>query len=112
MLRPNEEYLSTNWLEFTGATSRDGQISAVRSCLERKFRRLPTTGQFAVLQVGMAIHHVLAVSQCELSAHHEGTRDDPSHAGLYGFPHESSPDHQLVADLLARMATELHPTVP
>jgi hypothetical protein len=107
MLRGDESYLSVNWLESTGATSRAQQIVIVRQHLTAKGMKLPANGRFAVLHLQTAFDHVQSRTpdSRRLTAHHEpDLPHDPSHSGIYGFTYSDD----LIADLLAEAVHEIH----
>jgi hypothetical protein len=107
MLRADENYLSVNWLESTGATSRAQQLAVVRQHLTNKGMKLPAKGRLAVLHVQAACNHVKsrAPDSRRLTAHHEpDPPHDPSHSGIYGYAH----DDDLIADLLAEGVHEIY----
>jgi hypothetical protein len=107
MLRSDERYLSGNWLEFTGKSSRAEQLAVVRRHLINKDLTLPATGRLAILHLQTVFDHVRSKSldARELTAHHQPLLpDDPSHAGIYGYTVE---DH-LIADLIAEAVQESH----
>jgi hypothetical protein len=106
MLRRTDEYLSTNWLECTGASSKADQLTAIRQHLAKKLTVKPS-GRLAVLHLQTMIDHVLSGTPDArtLAAHHEPILPtDPSHSGIYGYTAED----QLVADLIAQVVQEVH----
>lgn len=107
MLRPNEPYLSVNWLESTGALGRDQQLAVVRRNLTDKGVGLPAKGRLAVLHLRTVFDHVRSETpdSRNLTAHHEPEPPhDPSHAGIYGYGDEDD----LTADLIAEAVQETH----
>jgi hypothetical protein len=108
MLRPppKDLYLSTNWLESTGASSRTEQLKIIRRHLTDKGMTLPANGRLAVLHLQTMIHYVRANAPDgrTLFAHHEPEPSDPSHSGIYGY----TADDQLIADLIAQVVHEVH----
>ena len=107
MPKPHETYLSTNWLECTGASSRADQLAIIRQHLTNKGMTLPASGGLAVLHLRTMIDHVRseAPDARTLAAHHEPILPaDPSHSGLYGY----TADDQLIADLVAQVVQEVH----
>lgn len=107
MLRPADEYLSTNWLECTGAQSRADQLAIVREHLTNKGRKLTALGRLAVLHLQTVFDYVRssAPDARVLSAHHEPILPpDPSHTGIYGY----TTDDELIADLIAQVVQEVH----
>lgn len=107
MLRPaKDKYLSTNWLECTGARTRSDQLVVIRQHLIDKGRKLTTNGRLAVLHLQTMIDHVRSHSldARTITAHHEREPADPSHAGIYGYAAEDD----LIADLIAETVAEVH----
>lgn len=105
MLRSDEPYLSVNWLEHTGASSRVDQLKIVRTHLTKKGMNLPEKGRLAVLHLQTVFDHVEteAPDSRRLTAHHEPQLPhDPSHSGIYGY----SAEDQLIADLIANAVHE------
>jgi hypothetical protein len=106
MPRREEPYLSTNWLEYTGARSRADQLTVVRQNLTDKGRKLSANGRLAVLRLETVIDHVRSSTPDArtITAHHEPERADPTHSGIYGY----TADDQLIADLIAQVVQEVH----
>ena len=107
MLRPEESYLSVNWLECTGATSQPQQLAIVRQHLTNKGIKLSAKGRLAVLHLQTVFDYVQSETPDSrgLIAHHEPIRPhDPSHSGIYGYAH----DDDLIADLIAKSVQEVH----
>jgi hypothetical protein len=104
MLRPGEEFLSVNWLEYFDVPDRRAQITQVRRVLTLTRQ---TTAKIAVLNVGGILDHVHRNSDRVLAVLHEPEQDDPSHSGIhgYGYGHE----YDLVADLIAEEVRETYP---
>ena len=103
---PHDEYLSTNWLECTGAPSRADQLAIVRQHLTNKEMRLAASGRLAVLHLQTVIDHVRSGTPDArtLAAHHEPILpSDPSHSGIYGY----TADDHLIADLIAQVFQEV-----
>ena len=107
MLKPDETYLSTNWMECTEATSRADQLTIIRQHLTNKDIKLTANGRLAVLHLQAVIDHVRlnAPDARTLVAHHEPILPhDPSHSGIYGY----TANDQLIADLIAQVVQEVH----
>jgi hypothetical protein len=107
MPKPDQPYLSTSWLECTGASSRADQLTVIRQHLTNKGMNLPTNGFLAVLHLQTVIDYVRssAPDAQTLAAHHEPILpSDPSHSGIYGY----TADDQLIADLIAQVVQEVH----
>ncbi len=104
-LRPGEEALSVNWLEYLGQEGAE-QIEALRAVYESKFR-VGKTARIAKLSVGKMIEHVRTESPDSrvLKVLHETDLPiDPSHSGVHNIPEE----HDLIADLIAEVVLETY----
>jgi hypothetical protein len=107
MLRPTDVYLSTNWLEYTGASSREAQLAIIRQHLTNKGMKLSVHGRLAVLHLRTVIDYVRssAPNARTITAHHEPILpSDPSHSGIYGY----TADDDLIADLIAQVVLEVY----
>ncbi len=107
-LRPNEKFLSVNWLEYFSRDDRNGQIEKVLSDVNRA-QKTGKTSKLALFDLAKAISFVSSATDgaIQLSATHEPI-DDPlneSHAGLRGY----LVDNVLVENALAEIVVE---TVP
>lgn len=100
-----ETYLSVNWLEYLSQGHISQQITAVRRVFKQKFTRVPTTAQFAVLNVGRSQDHVADAAGHQLETLHEPEADDDSHSGIFGI----AADDEFIAELLLEVVTSLHP---
>jgi hypothetical protein len=109
MLRAgNDDYLSVNWLESTGAASQTEQLSIVRQQFLAKGRTLAPTAVFAILNVGHTVSEVQSKTEDHrrLTVNHEpDVPHDPSHSGIYGY---TATDH-LIADLIAQTVLAVEP---
>jgi hypothetical protein len=104
--RSADQYLSTNWLECTGAPSRADQLAIIREHLTNKGRKLTSHGRLAVPHLQTVIDYVRtnAPDARRLTARHEPEPSDPSHSGIYGY----TADDHLIADLIAQVVQEVH----
>ena len=82
-LKPNDDYLSVNWLDYFG--DHDIEIERVREAFHRKGYRLRKNGRFAEISVGAAIAAVAEVVGRPGWVEHLPEDDDESHAGLHGY---------------------------
>jgi hypothetical protein len=107
MLRPEEEYLSVNWLEILNCSCRDSEINGLRQLYSRKFLSVGAGARITVLNVGEICEKVRTVSpdNRELKVLHkpELLADDPSlkvddlsHSGIYNL----NEDNHLIAELI------------
>jgi len=109
-LKPGEEYLSVNWLEFFGDSNRASQIDKIRSVFVEKGYSLGAKARFTVLNVGEAREYVKkeCPNNTSISFAHEPTEDDPSHCGILDT---ALNDEFIIAELLAEL-TDLESTFP
>ena len=113
MLRPGEEYLSANWLEYFHDSDRAVQIAGVRQALAGKGFQLRRNARLAVLNTGDAI----AASRNSLGiplqfvALAEAT--DPSHTAIY-YGDDPQNHSAAVAALLAVLVppSRMYPAQP
>ena len=80
LLRPTEDHLSTNWLEYFGAATRDDAIRCVQAVLAHQGFRLRPNGRFGVLNVGSAKK---STSELGVEILHRPVSNDQSHVGIY-----------------------------
>lgn len=106
-LRPQDAYLSVNWLEFLHLPSRNREISEIRRVLASKLS-VAASALIAVLKVEEVRAHVRQESpdNRDLRVLHEPDEehDDPSHAGIFNL----RPEDDLVAELIAEKVRETH----
>lgn len=108
MPKPEEPYLSVNWLEKTGANCRSEQLDLIRHFAAAGGLTLRASGKFAVLALSTTLAWVQEQASRRLSVCHEPIgQTDPTHCGIYGY----SPEDQMVADLLALKVSEVHPAL-
>ena len=106
MLRQIEQYLSVNWLEELNRPDRASEVRELQDLYGRKFKGVGAGARIAVLNVGILRAQVENKSSGgRLRILHEPEDFDPSHAGIYGIPH----DDDLVAELIAQVVLESHP---
>ena len=85
ILREQEAYLSTNWLEHFHPADRSVQLAGVRQTLRDKGFRVARAGHFVALNVGDAIDHCRQQLSMEIRFVRLGEPHDPSHTGIYGL---------------------------
>ena len=96
-IRHGEDYLSVNWLEYFD--SRPGvAIYEVREALIGKAFQLRQGGRFAVLNVGVVKTAVKRHLGRSLHINHLPSKDDPSHAGVFGY---AEVDFMVAAEMRA-----------
>ena len=84
-LRPNEEYLSANWLEYFHDSDRPAQLAGVRQALAGKGFRMSRAARFAVLNVAGAVSRCQELLDTPIRFVALGDTRDPSHTGIYGY---------------------------
>ena len=109
MLRPGEEYLSTNWLEHFHATDRPAQLDGVRQALAGKGFRMSRAARFAVLNVGAAADMCRDLLDAPIRFIALGEPQDPSHTGIYGYTAHNTAVAAALAGAVASNA--LHPAI-
>ncbi len=85
VLRPNEAYLSTNWLEHCHESNRSIQVSGVHRALTGKGFRITSSGAFAVLNAGATAAACREERSLAIRLIRLGESRDPSHTGIYGY---------------------------
>mgnify|MGYP005994149741 CR=1 FL=1 len=110
-LRPNEEYLSVNWLEFYNNDDRIKQIEKVVADVNRA-KKTGSTSKLALFNMSTAIAAVKAITKhaIQLSATHEpiSVPSNQSHAGLHGY----LLDNATVENVLAEIVDDVVPARP
>lgn len=108
-LRPDEDHLSVNWLQYFAAPDLDAAVARVREVFRDKGYRLRPNGRFAVLGVGAALTAVAEAVGGRGRVEHLPLEDDESHAGLFGY---SADDLMVAVELRALIRREhVHPAV-
>ena len=103
MLREDEESLSVNWLEFLNCSSRETEITEIRTIYSKKLN-IAARARLAILNVGEIRNKVLTESPDgrNLEVLHEPSKDDPSHSGIYNLKQ----DNELIAELILETVRE------
>lgn len=83
-LRPAEDHLSVNWLQYLDADLGIA-VERVQEVFHRKGYRLRRNGKFAVVGVGPALSAVAEAIGQRGRIKHLPLEDDESHAGLFGY---------------------------
>ena len=114
LLRPNEEYISTNWLEHFHPSHRPTQLAGVRQTLVDKGRDVRASASFAVVNVGASVTRCRDKLNVDLGFTVLGESNDPSHTGIYGILPLDDEVKELVSTLLAASVSpsEVYPAVP
>ena len=97
MLREGEESLSVNWLEFLNCSSRESEITKIRTIYSETFT-VGARARIAILNVGEVRKKVLTESPDgrNLEVLHDPLMNDPSHSGIYNLKQ----DDELIAELI------------
>lgn len=103
-LKPDEKFLSVNWLEYFDTQDQQAQITQVRQVIRLK---LGAKAKFAVLNVAKVVDYVKenGPDNRVLAVLHEPEEDNPSHSGIHGY----RPEDDWVADLIAEVIEEICP---
>lgn len=107
-IRPGEEYLSANWLEYFHEADRPSQIAGVRQALTDKGFRVSRNAYFAVLNAGASVTMCRVTLNLEIQFIALGELHDPSHTGIFGYTMQ---DNDSIAALLAQLVNpdEVYP---
>jgi len=84
-LRKKETYLSVNWLEYYGKSDFVKSIDLVRQAFLKKRYRPSTSGKFVFLKISKVKSVIVSLSSRSFKIEHIPTRNDLSHAGIYGY---------------------------
>ncbi len=97
MLREDEESLSVNWLEFLNCSSRESEITKIRTIYSETFT-VGARARIAILNVGEVRKKVLTESPDgrNLEVLHDPLINDLSHSGIYNLKQ----DDELIAELI------------
>jgi len=102
MLRPEEEYLSVNWLEYLNCSNRESEIQGVLAAYSAKQFKPKASSKIAVLNVGKVRQAVRLESSDGRNLrilHKPSLPYDPSHSGV----HNISPDNELIAEIIVQL---------
>ena len=108
LLKPEEEGLSVNWLEFLNCSCREDEIRKIRQIYSRKFRRVSKASRIAVLNIEKMCNTVFEQSQDHrrIVVHHQPEPPiDLSHSEVFNLRE----DNLLIAELILRTVQENHP---
>ena len=106
MLREDEESLSVNWLEFLHCSSRESEITKIRTIYSETFT-VGARARIAILNVGEVRKKILTESPDgrNLEVLHDPLMTDPSHSGIYNLKQE---DDLMIAELILETVRESH----
>ena len=106
LLRPEDHYLSVDWLEFFGYSDRIEQIEELRNAYTLRLNRVGAKSTIAVLNVGEVCDIVKNESDDArvLEILHEPLENSPSHSGIYNLRH----DDELIAELILETVCETY----
>ena len=108
-LRPGEDHLSVNWIEYFGVPDVAAAMHLVRGAFHDKTYRLRPGGRFAVFRCGAAKIAVGDRTGSPLSIEQRPLADDPSHAGVSGYGVD---DFEVAVELAAIVRRQdVHPAV-
>lgn len=104
MLKPDEESLSVNWLEFLDCSNRKSEITKIRTIYSETFTTVGARAKIAILNVGEVRKKVLTESPDgrNLEVRHDPLVNDPSHSGIYKLKQ----DDELIAELILETVCE------
>jgi hypothetical protein len=101
-LRPKENALSVNWLEYLGLEDRNLEIQEIRKVFVAKGWNLRPEARFTVLNVGETKAHVRQESDDNRVLpilHHPSLKDD-SHSRIYNVPRDDPAIGDMIAELI------------
>lgn len=107
-LRPGEDHLSVNWLEYFGKPSLEMAVDGIRQVFREKGYQVAKRGRFAVLNVraakeaGARGNRLLAIDRLP-------TPEDPSHAGISGYENSNLTVRLALAQLVTLQ--DVYPTL-
>lgn len=109
-LRPEEESLSVNWLEFFKLSNREKEITKIQGVYKRKLNRVSSNARIAVVNVGNARNKVLLESEDRRSLEfkRDPLKEDPSHSGIYNL----KPDDEMIAELILSVINQEYHVYP
>ena len=108
-MKPGEEYLSVNWIEYFDTPDPGAAVERVREAFRFKRYRVRRNGRFAVVNVGAALTAVAEAVGRRGRVDHIPLDDDESHAGLFGY---GADDLAVAVELRALIRPEhVHPAV-
>ena len=99
-LRPQDQYLSVNWLEYWRLSDLGMALDRIRGEFDL---RVSESGRFAVLNVSEVKAAVEKVTQRRPSITHQPTATMDSHAAVFGF---FASDFEVAAELAEIVAAE------
>ena len=109
LLRPTEDHLSVNWLEYFALNDLGAAVERVRVAFHRKGYQVRPNGRFAILGVGPANAAVEGIIGRHGRVVHLPFEDDQSHAGIFGY---TADDFGVAVALRALVRREdVHPAV-
>lgn len=108
-LRPDEDALSVNWLEYFELEDWEAEIQEVRKVFTEKGRLLQAKAKFAILAVGTTKEYIQQESDDDrvLSILHDPLPDDNSHTGIFNLPKDNPAIGDMIAELIKKEA--IHP---
>ena len=108
-LRPGEDHLSVNWLEYFAAPDVATAVHLVQGAFHDKAYRLRPGGRFAVFPCGAAKIAVGDGTGRPVRIEHLPLAEDPSHAGVFGY---ASDDFEVAVELAALIGRrDVYPAV-
>ena len=106
MLKMGQDNLSVDWLEYLNCSTRGNEITEIRHIYSKKFHRVSTHAQIAVLNVGQMREKVRKESpdRRNLKVLHNPEVNDQAHSGIYDLKQ----DDELIAELILESVLETH----
>jgi len=113
-LRPEEDILSVNWLEFFNCQGRENEIAALRLAYSNKNLNVKKNARIAVLNAGEVYRKVQREASVKrnfdilhdpIEDEDDPSNNDPSHSGIYGL----RPNNEEIAELICETDPKIYP---
>ena len=106
ILRPQDDGLSVNWLEFLNKDNRNDELNEIRKVYKEKRFIIKPSAKFAVLNVGEVRKYVTeeSLDNRDLKVFHKRSEKDHSHSEICNI----NLDDDLISDLIAQKVKEIH----
>ncbi len=103
-LRPDEDSLSVNWLEFLKCASRYREIDEIRKIYSETFSSVGIRAKIAVLNVG-EVREIVLTDGLNLEVLHDPLVNDQSHSEIYYLKQ----DYMRIGELIRQKICETYP---
>lgn len=109
LMKPIDESLSVNWLEYLKLPTREKEISKIQDVYNKKLN-VSSKSKIVVVNVGLARKKVSVESddRRNLLFKHDPSKEDPSHSGIFNL----KPDDEMIAELILSVVDQEHHVYP